>query len=59
MTLLATLLSALLSVISLTGAHVRDGFVSKDEDLRDKHHQEAFHEEDMFSAGQMGACPHM
>lgn len=60
MTLLATLLASLLSFVNLTGGHARaEGFVMKDGDLRDKTHQEAFHEEDMFSAGQMGHCPHM
>lgn len=57
MTLLASFISALLSFVSLTGGHVNSGFVTKDQDLRDNTHQEAFHEEDMFSAGQMGHCP--
>lgn len=56
MTLLATFISALMSLVSLTGA-VDYGFVTKDKDVRDKNNQEAFHEEDMFSAGQMGHCP--
>jgi hypothetical protein len=58
MTLLATLLTTLLSFLSLGGVQAHDGFITKDDDLRDKNHQEAFHEEDMFSAGQMCHCPH-
>lgn len=59
MTLLATLLTTLLSFLSVTGGHTDSAFVTKDRDLRNKANQEAFHEEDMFSAGQMGHCPHM
>ena len=57
MTLLTTLMTALLQILSLSGG-VRDSIVTKDDDLRDRNNQEAFHEEDMFSAGQMGHCPH-
>ena len=59
MTLLATLLTTLLSFLSVTGGHTDSAFVTTDRDLRNKANQEAFHEEDMFSAGQMGHCPHM
>ena len=58
MTLLATVLATLLSFLNLSGTGSRADFISKDQDLRDTRNQQAFHEEEMFSAGQMGHCPH-
>ncbi|MDP2339413.1 MAG: hypothetical protein Q8O67_00535 [Deltaproteobacteria bacterium] len=58
MTLLATVLATLLSFLNLSGTGDRPDFISKDQDLRDTRNQQAFHEEEMFSSGQMGHCPH-
>lgn len=58
MTVLATVLATLLSFLNVTSGNLNGGFVTKDTDLRNRANQEAFNEEDMFSAGQMGHCPH-
>ncbi len=58
MTLLATILATLLSFLNAGSISAPHSFVTADDDLRDKKNQEAFNEEDMFSAGQMGHCPH-
>jgi hypothetical protein len=56
MTLLVTLITALMSLFG-GDVSIADK-VDTGNDLRRRENQQAFHEEDMFSAAQMGHCPH-
>jgi hypothetical protein len=57
MTLLTSVLTALLLLVQQGLSVVSHVYVDPN-DPRDKRNQAAFHEEQMFSAGQSGHCPH-
>jgi hypothetical protein len=56
MTVLVSILAAILHFLQFGGA-LQPAYVDPD-DPRDKKNQAPFHEEQMFSPGRSGHCPH-